>query len=73
MAQNGAVWAGFGLEGEPRSRNYFCRVRQSLRVVPAMKAGVADHVWTYEKIIGVVDAFTSKPGPRGPYKKRNAV
>jgi hypothetical protein len=25
----------------------FCRVHRSLRVTPAMEAGIADHVWTF--------------------------
>jgi len=29
----------------------FCRVHQTLRVTPAMEAGVTDHVWTIEEII----------------------
>ena len=29
----------------------FARVHQTLRVTPAMQAGVADHVWTLEEII----------------------
>jgi hypothetical protein len=32
----------------------FARVHQSLRVTPAMEAGIADHVWTVEEIIGLV-------------------
>jgi len=29
----------------------FCRVHQTLRVTPAMEAGVADHVWGIEEIL----------------------
>jgi len=29
----------------------FCHVRQTLRVTPAMKAGIADHVWSIEEIV----------------------
>ena len=32
----------------------FCRVHKTLRVTPAMEAGVADHVWTLEEIIQLV-------------------
>src|SRR5882672_6549465 len=28
----------------------FCRVRQTLRVTPAMEAGIADHAWSIEEI-----------------------
>ena len=30
----------------------FCRVHSSLRVTPAMEAGIADHVWTLTELIG---------------------
>jgi len=29
----------------------FCRIHKTLRVTPAMEAGIADHVWTIEEII----------------------
>jgi hypothetical protein len=29
----------------------FGRVHQTLRVTPAMEAGIADHVWSIEEII----------------------
>lgn len=32
----------------------FCRIHQSLRVTPAMVAGVADHVWDIEDIISLL-------------------
>ena len=32
----------------------FCRVHSTLRVTPAMQAGVADHVWTLEEIIALL-------------------
>jgi len=34
----------------------FCRVHQTLRVTPAMEAGVADHVWSLEEVAGLLDA-----------------
>jgi hypothetical protein len=35
--------------------NYnFCRIHQSLRVTPAMEAGVADHVWSLEEIVALL-------------------
>jgi len=48
----------------------FARIHQTLRCTPAMEAGVADHVWSYDEIIGLMP----KPvfGPRGPYKKKNS-
>jgi IS1 family transposase len=34
----------------------FCRVHQTLRVTPAMEAGVADHVWEVEEIVSLLEA-----------------
>jgi IS1 family transposase len=34
----------------------FCRIHQTLRVTPAMEAGVADHVWEVEEIIGLLNS-----------------
>jgi IS1 family transposase len=34
----------------------FCRVHQTLRVTPAMQAGLADHVWSVEELLGNLDA-----------------
>lgn len=34
----------------------FCRVHQSLRVTPAMEAGLADHVWTVGEMLTVLGA-----------------
>ena len=33
----------------------FCRIHQTLRVTPAMEAGVSDHVWTLDEIIALLD------------------
>lgn len=32
----------------------FCRVHRTLRVTPAMEAGLTDHVWTIEEMLGAV-------------------
>lgn len=32
----------------------FCRVHQTLRVTPAMEAGVASHVWTIEEMVSLL-------------------
>jgi hypothetical protein len=29
----------------------FCRVHQTLRVTPAMQAGISDHVWTLHELL----------------------
>lgn len=31
----------------------FCRVHQTLRVTPAMEAGIADHVWSLEELVSL--------------------
>lgn len=49
----------------------FGRIHKTLRVTPAMEAGVTDHVWTLEEIASLMDA-NQTPRPRGPYKKRNS-
>ena len=33
----------------------FCRVHQTLRVTPAMEAGLADHVWSVEELVGLLE------------------
>ena len=33
----------------------FCRIHQTLRVTPAMEAGVCDHVWEIEEIVGLLE------------------
>ena len=38
----------------------FCRVHQTLRVTPAMEAGLADHVWTLEELVGLLAAQAEK-------------
>ena len=31
----------------------FCRIHQTLRVTPAMEAGLSDHVWSIDEIIAL--------------------
>ena len=33
----------------------FARIHQTLRVTPAMEAGVSDHVWSIEEIVGLLE------------------
>lgn len=46
----------------------FVRVHKSLRVTPAMEAGIADHVWSIEEVVRLIPAPVIKK--RGPYKPR---
>jgi hypothetical protein len=32
----------------------FCKVHQSLRVTPAMEAGLSDHVWCLEELVSLI-------------------
>ena len=34
----------------------FARIHQTLRVPPAMEAKVADHVWSLEEIVNLLDS-----------------
>jgi len=42
----------------------FARVHQTLRVTPAMEAGVADHVWGLEEIVGLLPCCSGAAGSR---------
>ena len=48
----------------------FARVHHSLRITPAMAAGVADQLWSMEEIADLLPEPVAKK--RGPYKKRNS-
>ena len=47
----------------------FGRIHKTLRVTPAMEAGISDHVWSLEQIASLVPV--EEPEKRGPYKKRD--
>lgn len=49
----------------------FCRVHKTLRVTPAMQAGLTDHIWTMEELVALMDEGAPKPGKRGPYRKKD--
>jgi hypothetical protein len=38
----------------------FCHVHQTLRVTPAMEAGLADHVWSLEVLVGLLEVKRQK-------------
>lgn len=38
----------------------FCRVHQTLRTTPAMAVGLADHVWSIEEVVGLLDIAEKK-------------
>jgi hypothetical protein len=32
----------------------FCKIHGSLRVTPAMEAGISDHVWTMAEVVALI-------------------
>ena len=50
----------------------FVRIHKTLRVTPAMAAGVTDRLWSVEDIAALVEEAAPKPGPRGPNNKQAA-
>ncbi len=50
----------------------FVRIHKSLRVTPAMAAGVTDTLRDMEWIVSLIDERAPKPGRRGSYKKKNS-
>jgi IS1 family transposase len=48
----------------------FVRIHQTLRVTPAMAAGVTDKLWEMADMVAIVDAAEAKREPRGPYKQK---
>ena len=47
----------------------FVRIQKTLKVSPAMAAGVTDRLWEIEDIAKLVEDAEAKPGKRGSYKK----
>jgi hypothetical protein len=48
----------------------FARIHKTLRVTPAMEAGLSDHPWSIEEIAALIPAPEAKK--RGQYRKRGA-
>jgi IS1 family transposase len=48
----------------------FCRIHKTLRITPAMAAGVTDHAWSVADIVSMIEAAEPALAKRGPYKKR---
>ena len=49
----------------------FVRMHKTLRMTPAMAAGVSKELHDMEWLAGLVEAAAPKPGPRGPYRKKD--
>ena len=50
----------------------FTRIHKTLRVTPAMAAGLTDRVWGMEDVIALMDVAAPKPGRPKSYKKQIA-
>jgi len=48
----------------------FVRIHQTLRMSPAMAAGVTDRLWEMSDLVAIVEAAEDAPKARGPYRKR---
>ena len=48
----------------------FCRIHSTLKLTPAMAAGVTERLWEIGDIVKLIEEAEPKPGPRGPYRKR---
>ena len=48
----------------------FTRIHKTLRVSPAMAAGITDRLWSLEDVIAKIDELAPAPKIRGPYKKK---
>ncbi|MCW3846556.1 IS1 family transposase [Sphingomonas sp. LB-2] len=49
----------------------FCRIHKTLKVTPAMAAGITDTLWGFDDIVAKMDAMAPAPKLRGPYKARS--
>lgn len=49
------------------------KIHKTLRMTPAMAAGVTDRLWEMADLVAVIDAAEEAPKKRGPYKKRLAA
>lgn len=50
----------------------FARQHKTLRMSPAMAAGISDRLWSMEDIVALIDAREAPAKKRGPYKKKAA-
>lgn len=51
----------------------FVRIHKTLRVTPAMAAGVSDRLWEVSDIVALVEAAEAPAKKRGAYKKQEEV
>jgi hypothetical protein len=46
-----------------------CRIHQTLKVTPAMEAGITDRLWTVEDLVREVDAWEAQQPRKRPGRK----
>ena len=51
----------------------FVRQHKTLRVAPAMAAGLSDKLWSMGDVVALLDARAEAPKARGPYKPRRVA
>ena len=55
----------------------YCRIRQTLRVTPAMEAGLTDHLWELDDLVALLhnaeqEAIAAGAMKRGPCKTKTS-
>lgn len=50
----------------------FCRIHTTLKVTPAMAAGITEKLWEVCDLVKLVEDAAPAPRPRGPYKRRSS-
>ena len=48
----------------------FTRIHKTLRITPAMAAGVSDRLWSMADIVALIDAREAAPKRPATYRKR---
>ncbi len=48
----------------------FIRIHKTLKVTPAMAAGVSERLWSFEELAELIDARVNQPKARGQYRPR---
>jgi IS1 family transposase len=51
----------------------FTRIHKTLRMSPAMAAGITDRLWSLDDVVAKIDEMAPVAAKRGPYKKRDVA
>lgn len=51
----------------------FVRIHKTLKMSPAMAAGVETQLWEMSDLVAIVEAAEKAPGKRGPYQVRKGA